>query len=255
VIRQAHTYLVGAVGAATLIAIAIAVFVLLVSAQVFRDWPIAALGDGGGESAAVSAAQPASGPGPGDAASSAVGGRAVAARGATARPARDGVDGSPGSVAGSDGVVVSSGSQEAAAPVGSTGGGAGEGGSGGSPQAASGAPSPGPAAAGGGSSSSSGGGGGGGGGNSGGSAEGGSGGAGGGSSGGGAPSTSGQVTETVNNTVSGVDETALGGTLNNTGVTTVTEGVVNGVAGPESTVGKVVDEAAGAVGGLLGGKR
>ena len=42
-IRQAHTYLVGAMGGATLIAIAIAVFVLLVSAQVFRDWPIAAL--------------------------------------------------------------------------------------------------------------------------------------------------------------------------------------------------------------------
>ena len=45
-IRQARTYLVGAMSGATLIAIAIAVFVLLVSAQVFRDWPIAALGGG-----------------------------------------------------------------------------------------------------------------------------------------------------------------------------------------------------------------
>jgi hypothetical protein len=38
-------------------------------------------------------------------------------------------------------------------------------------------------------------------------------------------------------------------------VTGVTEGVVNGVVGPESTVGKVVDEAVGAVGGLLHGNR
>src|ERR1700709_70059 len=53
-IRQAHTYLVGAMGGATLIAIAIAVFVMLVSAQVFRDWPIAALGGGGDEAASVS---------------------------------------------------------------------------------------------------------------------------------------------------------------------------------------------------------
>src|ERR1044071_5589855 len=60
-IRQAHTYLVGAMGGATLIAIAIAIFVMLVSAQVFRDWPIAALGDG--NEAAVSEAQPAGGSG------------------------------------------------------------------------------------------------------------------------------------------------------------------------------------------------
>ena len=248
-IRQAHTYLVGAVGAATLIAIAIAVFVLLVSAQVFRDWPIAALGDSGDDSAAVSAGRPAPGPALGGVAGSVAGERAVAARGATARPARSDVDGGSKSVAGSDGVVVSSGSQEAAAPVGSTGGGDGEGGGGGSPQAVPGAP--GPAAAGGGGSSSSSGGSGGGAGSSGGSAESGGGGGGGGS----APPTAGQVTETVNNTVTQVDEAALGGTLNNTGVTAVTEGAVNGVAGPESTVGKVVDEAVGAVGGLLGGKR
>ena len=63
------------------------------------------------------------------------------------------------------------------------------------------------------------------------------------------------VTETVNDTVNQVDETALGGTLGKTGVTGVTEGVVNGAAGPESPVGKVVDETVGAVGGLLGGNR
>ena len=49
--------------------------------------------------------------------------------------------------------------------------------------------------------------------------------------------------------------TALGGTLHESGVTPVTEGVVDGVTGPESPVGKVVDETVGAVGGLLHGDR
>jgi hypothetical protein len=62
------------------------------------------------------------------------------------------------------------------------------------------------------------------------------------------------VTGTVNNTVSGADK-ALGGTLGETGVTKVTEEVVNGVAGPESTVGKTVDKAVETITGLLGGKR
>src|SRR4051794_2256610 len=61
-IRQARTYLVGAMSGATLIALAIAAFVVLVTAQVFTDWPVGALGDGGGE-AAVSAAKPAGGEG------------------------------------------------------------------------------------------------------------------------------------------------------------------------------------------------
>ena len=65
-IRQAHTYLAGAMGGATLIAIAIAVFVVLVSAQVFRDWPLAALG--GDDGAAVSESRVA----PGGAAGAAV---------------------------------------------------------------------------------------------------------------------------------------------------------------------------------------
>jgi hypothetical protein len=59
------------------------------------------------------------------------------------------------------------------------------------------------------------------------------------------PTPAAQVTETVNGTVAQVDETALGGTLHETGVTGVTE----------STVGKVVDETAGVVGGLLRGNR
>jgi hypothetical protein len=63
------------------------------------------------------------------------------------------------------------------------------------------------------------------------------------------------VAGTVNDTVSKVDEAALGGALGESGVTEATEGVVNGVAGPESVVGQVVDEAAGAVGGIVGGNR
>ena len=50
------------------------------------------------------------------------------------------------------------------------------------------------------------------------------------------------VANTVNNTVSQVDERPLGGALGETGVTEVTQGVVNGVAGPESPVGHAVDE-------------
>jgi hypothetical protein len=58
------------------------------------------------------------------------------------------------------------------------------------------------------------------------------------------------VTETVNSTVGTVDETVTGGALEKTGVTGATEEVVNGVVGPESPVGKVVDETVGAVEGL-----
>ena len=48
-IRQAHTYMAGAMSGATLIGVAIAAFVLLVSAQVFQSWPIPGLGGGEGE--------------------------------------------------------------------------------------------------------------------------------------------------------------------------------------------------------------
>ena len=66
-------------------------------------------------------------------------------------------------------------------------------------------------------------------------------------------STSGRVTESVNDTVGNVDQAVTGGALESAGVTQVTEEVVNGVAGPESTVGKVLDETVNAVGGILGG--
>jgi hypothetical protein len=67
-------------------------------------------------------------------------------------------------------------------------------------------------------------------------------------------STSAKVTETVNSTVNSVDETVTGGALKESGVTGLTEEVVNGLAGPESVVGKTVDETVRAVGGLLGGQ-
>ncbi len=240
-IRQARTYLVSAMSGATLIAVAIVAFVVLVSAQVFEAWPVATLGgsDGGGR---VSRAR-------------AVLGSAGAAR------------------AGSGGIAASSGAKAGTEAGGGSGDNAGAGhgnaGGGSQPEEASFAGSPESAGGGGGGSGGSGGSGGGNstasqpsGGGSGGSPSGssssspsgGGSSAGGGSSSGGSTTstTSGELTETVNSTVSGVDEKVLGGALQESGVTEATEGVVNGAAGPESIVGNVVDETVEAVGGLLG---
>ena len=54
-IRQAHTYLAGAVSGTVLIAIAVAIFVMLVSVQAAKDWPLADMvgGDDGPASADV----------------------------------------------------------------------------------------------------------------------------------------------------------------------------------------------------------
>jgi hypothetical protein len=230
-IRQAHTYLVGAMGGATLIAIAIAVFVVLVSAQVVKDWPLAGLG-GGSDDAAVSEAQPAGSAVDAGAGSTVKAGATAAGAGA-GKATRDGANRAGGLTATGGAVATNDGNGENATEP---GGGDQAGNPGGSPQATN---APG---SGGGGATSSGGGAAGGGGKTG----------SGGQAGGGGSSTSGQVTSTVNNTVNQVDESALGGTLGQTGVTDVTEGVVNGVAGPESVVGNVVDEAVGAVGGILG---
>src|ERR1700744_2136281 len=54
-VRQARTYFAGAVSGVTLIGLAIALFVALVSAQVFHEWPIAALGFGHDDSAVAPA--------------------------------------------------------------------------------------------------------------------------------------------------------------------------------------------------------
>jgi hypothetical protein len=62
------------------------------------------------------------------------------------------------------------------------------------------------------------------------------------------------VTGTVNETVSGVDS-ASGEALGKAGLTGAVEDVVNGVAGPDSAVGRTVDRASEAVGGLLGHDR
>lgn len=56
-IRQAHTYLVGALSGVVVIGIAIAAFVVLVSAQVFHDLPIPALSSSDQKPAAVSQAR------------------------------------------------------------------------------------------------------------------------------------------------------------------------------------------------------
>lgn len=224
-IRQAHTYMVSAMSGAVLIALAIAVFVVLVSVQVFRDWPIAGLGDSGGSAgisdarAALSSAATASGSAAKSASAAAAAGAGNAA-GKTKQSAadlaavNDGGAAPAGTGVTEGGETGSNGGSGNSTPTPGTN----------SPSPTAGSQSSGP---GGGSSSSSG-------------------------SGSSAASTpSAKVTETVNNTVNQVDETALGGTLNNSGVTEVTEGVVNGVVGPESTVGKVVDETVGTVGGLL----
>jgi hypothetical protein len=232
-VRQAHTYLVGAMSGATLIAIAIALFVLLVSAQVFRDWPIAALG--GDDGASVSKAEPVGGTPTGNS------GTAAAAGAGAARTASGGAAGG-GNPAGRAGGSAPGATIEESGTAGAVAGGGGDGGGSGAGAPSGSAGSPAPSAT---NTSSGGGSGGGHGGGSGGGSE----------SGTTTPSTSGKVTETVDDTVNQVDQTATGGALNEAGVTEATEGVVNGVAGPESTVGKVVDEAAGAVDGVLGAGR
>ena len=225
-VREAHTYLVGAMSGATLIAAAIAVFVVLVTAQVFQNWPIDGLGGSGEDSAAVSGDRT-TGSGAGDGAAAT--GTANGAGGAAAAN-------SGGRAVKHDPNTVSTGApgSKAFQPGASAPGGEGGAGAGGGDGAAGSPTSQNPAA----DSAGNGGG-----------AGAGTGGGGGGSAAGG--STSETVTNTVNETVHGVDETVTGGVLEKSGVTGVTEGVVNGVAGPESTVGQVVDGATGAVGGLL----
>jgi hypothetical protein len=229
-IRQAHGYLAGAVSGSALIGAAIVAFVVLISLQALRDWPLAGLG--GGDSGSVSSGRPAAGGG-------APSGVRIAEGAGTATPSTHGPAGrhGEGSTAGNVGLGASpSPSTEtppAEAPT--SGGGGNVGGSPGRTPSSAGSVS-----------DHSGDGGRGGSGPQGGSGES----AGSGSSG----STSGAVTGAVDETVKGVDE-ATGGALGEAGVTGVVEETVNGVAGPESPVGKTVDKTTEAVGGLLGGDR
>src|SRR3954452_22722873 len=71
-IRQAHTYLAGAVSGTALVAAAVVAFVMLVSFQALRDWPLAGISLGGDDSAATPSA-------PGSDSSTATGGTAATA--------------------------------------------------------------------------------------------------------------------------------------------------------------------------------
>src|ERR1700712_921015 len=222
-IRQAHTYLVSAMSGATLIAIAIVVFVLLVSAQVFRDFPLAGLGgDGDGR---AHAADPRAATAAAAATTKASTIASTPTRRSTgSRGGRDADAAKPAHPAGD--VAATATPAVPSEPAGSEGGGP----SGGN-QGSADAPASSPAASVPGSPSQ------------GSSSSGGNSGSGGSKSGGGSATTpSGKVTETVNNTVNQVDETVTGGALGKSGVTEATDGVVNGVVGPESPVGKAVDE-------------
>ncbi len=238
--QQARNYLTGAVSGTALIGLAVVAFVMLVSLQTLRDWPLAGLGLGGGADSNVGSTTAPSGPPVFSAASVGRGTPPTSAAGVGTRSG--GTFAGNGNDSASPGVaspLASSPSAPAAeSPAGSP---ADAGGS--SPSS----PTSSAASSGSSSSRSSGGGA---------AKSPGSGSGEGGGSGG--SSVSGAATNAVNETVSGVDN-VTGGALGATGVPKVTEEVVNGVAGPESPVGEVVDRTVEkvqeTVGGLLGGGR
>lgn len=227
-IRQAHTYLAGAVSSTALVAAAVVAFVLLVSFQALRDWPLTGIGIGGDDSAASGPSHPAGG----SAASQAeIGGAGVTAAGAVKGPPRSGGAHSKAKqddqLAAGTSPTATTGSPKGETPPSRPTGQGGGGPSTGSSPTGSASANP---ASGGGAATGTG------------------------SQGsGGSQSTSGAVAGTVNETVSGVDE-ATGGVVGSTGVTEVTERVVNGVAGPESPVGKTVDSVGETVNCVLGCK-
>jgi len=282
VIRQAHTYLVGALSGVVVIGIAIAAFVVLVSAQVFHDLPIPALSSSDQKAAAVSQGKALSSPDH----------RAVATTGgasigttqpdhatANANAAGGGQAGANNSQPSANHQANPTPAQDATAPAEvvetSSGNGTGDQGSssnGGnagshnSQPSTSHQPSSSNGGSGGGGNATS---------TSGTSGNGGSGGGtttstSGSTGGGAATGTSGStstsppptpvttakpseaITESVNGAVGTVDE-ATGGALSETGVAPVVEEVVSGVTGPESVVGKTVDGVGQVVGGLTGG--
>ncbi|HVX33808.1 MAG TPA: hypothetical protein VHA80_11770 [Solirubrobacterales bacterium] len=293
-IRQAHTYLVGALSGVVVIGIAIAAFVVLVSAQVFHDLPIPALTSSDQKPAAVSPAKALHGSSAavattggvsagttqpnhaaanrnaagGDAQGGATSSRAPAHRATSSTPTHEGTGpaepvqttpttdaGEVGSPTGGDSAGVNgsqpssnsnanqtSNSPSSSSKPGSVGGGNSTSGSSGTSGAGNGTPTNSSGSSGGGSPST-----------------GGSGGGGGGSTTTSPPATpvttakpSEAITESVNKVVGTVDE-VTGGALSETGVSKVTEEVVNGVVGPESVVGKTVDGVGEVVGGLING--
>jgi hypothetical protein len=211
-IRQAHSYLVGAVSGTALVAMAVVAFVLLVSFQALRDWPLADIG--GGDEAAVSSGQPVQG-GP-----TTTGARTGATQGSAANGGgrqRDGrAGGRGGDAALGTSPSASTGVPAGEAPAATPGGGPGGAAQTGAPRSSGAGSGPSPSK---GQSSGSG------------------------------SSTSGTVTGTVNETVAGADKT-LGGALSETGATEAVENAVTGVAGPGSAVGETIDKASEAVNGL-----
>jgi hypothetical protein len=282
-IRQAHTYLVGALSGVVVIGIAIAAFVVLVSAQVFHDLPIPALSSSDQKAAAVSEGKALNSPDrqavattgvstgtiqlnhPAGNANAAGGGNTGATKSQPthhqANPAAPTEDATGPAEVVEDAPSTST----ETGNTGSTSSGGNSGGSRSSQPSSNSQSSAAPTSdgAGGNTTSTSG--------SSGNSSSptptsgsGGNGGAATGTSGGGSTSTSPPaipvttakpseaITEGVNGAVGTVDE-AVGGTLSESGVTHVTEEAVSGVAGPESVVGKTVDGVGEVVGGLLGG--
>lgn len=279
-IRQAHTYLVGALSGVVVIGIAIAAFVVLVSAQVFHDLPIPALSSSDQKAAAVSqgkaltgssdqGAVASTGISQPDHATANANAAATNQAGATnaQAPAHHQASSATPNLSGTApaGVVESAPSNNAGS------GDHGSGPSGGSGGSQSSQPSSGSqgtssgnnGSVGGGTATSTSGSG-----TSGSSSSSSSGSSGStpttGTSGGGSTATSPpptpvttakpseQVTEAVNGAVGTVDE-ALGGSLSESGVSKGIEEVVNGATGPESVVGKTVDEVGKVVNGLVNG--
>jgi hypothetical protein len=261
-VQQARKYFVGAMSGATLIGIAIAVFVVLVSAQVFHDFPLGALIGHSDNDAVAPAKALATGGNAG--ANAAVGGTLGKANraatptaapvavktggkaGAHHRPANAAVAEANPTAAGDE--VGGGPSTETTAP--STAGTETSPSESGSTSSSGSTGSPTSSSSGSNSSSSS-------------------------SSATSTPTTSTAkkppsepesaepstgggldegVVGTVNNTVGTVDE-ATGGALTETGVAGTVETVVNGLAGPETVVGKTVNGVGEVVGGLLGGKK
>src|SRR3954462_1921681 len=93
-IRQARNYMVGAMSGAGLIAVAIAVFAVLVSTQVFGDFPIAGLLGGG--DAGVSGAKEADAPVAAGTGGGAAGGKAGAKAAASTGKGGNADKGGPG---------------------------------------------------------------------------------------------------------------------------------------------------------------
>lgn len=285
-IRQAHTYLVGALSGVVVIGIAIAAFVVLVSAQVFHDLPIPALSSSDQKAASVSQGRAVAGSpdrqavattGTGQPDHTAANTNANAANGARTGAAHaqppvhhraTPVTRTQDATAPAQVVATAPSDSSGTGERGSSASGGNSNGSHHSQPAAAPHPSsssPSSGSVGGGNATSTSGSAAGGGANGGSSSTSGS------SSGAPATGTSGgpatttppptpvttgklseAVTEGVNNAVGTVNE-AVGGALGESGVSKVTEEVVKGAAGPESVVGKTVDGVGEVVGGLVGG--